>query len=249
MRGNDEDHDVGEGGEGLESGGGLEWRGFQVGTGRFDAALEFLVQGVDLLLEIFLRGLRVADTAGFVLVLANQGLANEFGTGLAPAGVGSLGGRFLESFQFILDFLHFAFFARAIGRVNGTMGSFLIDGVDFHAGAIRVHGNQDKANGNGALVARLQKMARRNGVFSNFEIDVSGALPGIEKRRGVHGFSAIQYWFLIEYQGAMDDSIVNNELHGLANFFHRAEKFTHESGSGESFFRHAGSGQEQQHQG
>jgi len=249
MWGDDEDDNVGEGGEGLESGGGLERRGFQVGARSFDATLEFVMQRLDVLLEIFLRGLRVADTGRFILALANHGLANEFGAGLAAPGVGGLRGSFLESFQLILDLFHFAFFDRAIGRVKDAMGCLLIDGIDFHAGTVRVHGNQDKANRNGSLVARLQEMSRCNGVFTNFEIDVAGTLPGIEKRSGVDGFGAVQNWFLIENQSAMDDLIVNDELHCLANFFERAEEFADEAGSGESFFCYARHGEEKQHQG
>src|SRR6202035_2432116 len=99
--------------------------------GRFHAALEFMVQCADLLLEVFLSGLGIVDAGGFVFALANHGLANEFGTGLAAPGVGGLGGGFLESFQLILDLLHFAFFDRAIGKVKDAMGCLLIDGVDF----------------------------------------------------------------------------------------------------------------------
>src|SRR5580700_3575181 len=249
MRRNDKDHDIGEGGERLESGGGLERRGFQVGARSFDAALEFVMQRVDLLLEIFLGGLRVADTGGFVFALANHGLANEFGAGLAAPGVGSLGGCFLESFQLILDLLHFAFFDRAIGRMKDAMGCLLIDGIDFHAGTVRVHENQDKANRNGSLVARLQEMSRCNSVFANFEIDVAGPLPGIEKRSRVDRLGAVQNWFLIENQSAMDDLIVNDELHRLANFFQRAEEFADESWSGESLFSYAGHGEEKHYQG
>src|SRR3984957_10017871 len=183
-----------------------------------------MVQGADLLFEIFLDRLRIADTGGFILALVNHGLANEFGAGLAAPGVGSLRGGFLESFQLIFDLLHFAFFDGAIGRVKDAVRCLLIDGVNFHAGTIRVHGNEDKANGDGALVSGLDKMARRDGVFANFEIDIARSLPGIEKRSGADGFRSVQNWLFIENQGAMDDLIVNDELNGLANFFERAEK-------------------------
>src|SRR5258708_9512430 len=125
-----------------------------------------MMQGADPLLEVFLSGLGITDAGGFVLALANQRLANEFGAGLAAPGIGGLGGGFLESLQLILDFLHLAFFDCAIGSVKDAVGGLLIDGVDFHAGAVRVHGNEDKANGNSALVSRLQEVAGGNGVFA-----------------------------------------------------------------------------------
>jgi len=239
VRGDDQDDDISEGGKGSESGGGLERSRFQVGAGRFDAALKLMMQRADLLFEIFLCGLGIADARCFVFVLANQRLANEFGAGLAPPGISGLGSGFLKSLQLILDLLHFALFDRSVGRVKDAVRCLLIDGVDFHAGPICVDGNDDKANRDRALIRRLKKMTRRDGVFSNFEIDVAGALPWIEKRRGVHGFRAVQNWFLIENQSAMDDLIVNNELHSLTNFFQRTKQLAHEPGSGESFLGEA----------
>ncbi len=166
-----------------------------------------MMQGADLLLEIFLSGLGITDAGGFVFALANQGLANEIGAGLAAPGISGLGGGFLESFQLILDFLHFTFFDGAIGSVKDAVSGFLIDGIDFHAGAIRVHRNEDKTNGNGALVSRLQEVAGCNRVFANFKIDVAGALPGIEERSGVDDFCAVQNWLLVEDQRAMNDLV------------------------------------------
>src|SRR6266403_4307786 len=84
--GDDEDDDVRERGKCLEAGGGLERGGFQVGAGSFDAALEFVVQGVDLLLEFLLRGLGGADAGGFIIELPDARLTNEFGACVTAAG-------------------------------------------------------------------------------------------------------------------------------------------------------------------
>ena len=61
MRRDDQDDYISERRKCLEAGGGLERGGFQVSTGSLDAPLEFVVQGADLLLEIFLGGLGVAE--------------------------------------------------------------------------------------------------------------------------------------------------------------------------------------------
>jgi hypothetical protein len=129
------------------------------------------------------------------------------------------------------------------------VGRLLIDRVDFHAGTIRVDGNEDKTNGDSALVSRFQEVARCDGVLANFEIDVAGTLPGIEERGRVHCFRAVQNGFLIENQSSMNDLIADYELNSLANFFEGTEKFAHEARSGENFFRSARYGEEQQHQG
>src|SRR6266481_9980369 len=91
-RRDDEDDDVRERRKCLEAGGGLERGGFQVGAGSFDAALEFVVQGVDLLLEVLLRGLGVVKPRGFVFSLPDERLTNEFGAGFAAPDVGGLSG-------------------------------------------------------------------------------------------------------------------------------------------------------------
>src|SRR6266481_5803610 len=210
MRRDDQNDDIGERGKCLEAGGGLERGGFQVGAGSFDAPLEFVVQGTDLLLEVFLGGLGVVEAGGFIIALTNQRLANEFGAGFAAPGVGGLGGGFLQSLELIFDLFHFTFFHGAIGSVNDAVPRLLIEGVDFDASAVGVNRNDDVANGDGALVSCLHEMSRRNRVFANFEIDLTGAFPGIEERSRIDCFGASQNRLFVEDQSTVNNFVADN---------------------------------------
>jgi len=231
----DQDYDIGERGESLEAGGGLERSGLQVGAGSLDAALEFMVQGADLLLKVFLGGLGVVEAGAFIFALPDDRLSNEFSAGFAAPGVSGLGGGFLQRLELILDLFHFTFFNGAIGSVNDAVARLLIERVDFDPSAVGIDGNDDVANGNGALVSRLQEMSRRNSVFANFEIDLTGAFPGIEQRSRIDCFGASQNRLFVEHQCAVNNFVADNGKDGLANFIQRNRIFADESGGGEGF--------------
>jgi hypothetical protein len=76
-------------------------------------------------------------------------------------------------------------------------------------------------------------MARRDGVFADFEIHLAGTLPGIEERRGVYRFGAGQDGFLFEHQRSVNNFVANNGEDRLANLDEGGGKFTNESGRGE----------------
>ncbi len=193
------------------------------------------MQGVDLLFKVFLRGLGVAEAGRFVFALADEGLADEFSAGFAAPGVGGLGGGFLQRLELVFNFLHFAFFNGAIGSMNDAVPRFLIESVDFDPSAVGVNGNDDVANGDGALVSRLEEMTRCDSVFADFEMDLTGAIPRIEERSRIDCLGASQNRLFIENQGAVNNFVTDNGKDSLASFNEGSRKFANDPGSGESF--------------
>ena len=248
MRRDDQNDDIGERGKRFEAGSGMERGGFQIGAGGFDAALEFVVERSDLLVEILLRGLGIVEAGGFVFVLADKGLPDEFGAAFAAPGVRRQCRGLLQRFQLLFNFFHFTFFDGAIGRVNNVVAGFPIEGIDFYARAVGVNGDDHVANGDGALVSRFQEVARGDGVFADFKKDLAGAVPWLEKRSGVDHFGAGQDGFFVEDEGAVNNFVVDDGEDRLANFDECSWKLANEPGSGESFFCRTGCWKEKQQQ-
>jgi len=91
------------------------------------------------------------------------------------------------------------------------------------------------ANGDGALVSRFEEMSRRNSVFPDFEIDLTGTIPRIEERSRIDCLGASQNRLFIENQRPVNNFVTDNGKDSLASFNEGSRKFANDPGSGESF--------------